>query len=146
MLRAIHESTEEIEVLIDNSQVLFRVGDTEITSRLIDGNYPDYRQLIPSSSETGITLETSEFMRLVKIAGLFARESGGSITVRPRNKTSNLPSSPSPLNMARTPPPPKQLSRMTGKLPLILDILSMPYLLSMNRLSLSGLVAVSHLV
>ena len=90
VLRAIHESTEEIEVLIDNSQVLFRVGDTEITSRLIDGNYPDYRQLIPSSSETGITLETSEFMRLVKIAGLFARESGGSITVQAEEQNQQL--------------------------------------------------------
>ncbi len=90
VLRVIHESTEEIEVLIDNSQVLFRVGDTEITSRLIDGNYPDYRQLIPSLSETAITLETSEFMRLVKIAGLFARESGGSITVQAEEQNQQL--------------------------------------------------------
>ena len=59
----------------------FRVGEAEITSRLIDGNYPDYRQLIPASSETNVKVSTSEFSRVVKISSLFARESGGGITL-----------------------------------------------------------------
>jgi DNA polymerase-3 subunit beta len=48
---------------------------------LIDGNYPDYRQLIPATSETNIVIDGSEFVRITKIAGLFARESGGSVTL-----------------------------------------------------------------
>ena len=81
VLRTITDTVDEIEVLFDESQVRFRVGDAEITSRLIDGNYPDYRQLIPAESETRIELPSAEFSRIVKIAGLFARESGGSITL-----------------------------------------------------------------
>lgn len=81
VLRTLNDSIEEIEVLFDNTQVRFRVGEAEITSRLIDGNYPDYRQLIPKESETVVTLAAGEFARIVKIAGLFARESGGSITL-----------------------------------------------------------------
>lgn len=80
-LRTINDGVSEIEVLFDNTQVRFRVGDAEITSRLIDGNYPDYRQLIPKESETNITVSTSEFTRIVKIAGLFSRDSGGSVTL-----------------------------------------------------------------
>ncbi len=81
VLRVIHDDISEVEVLFDETQVRFRLNDAEITSRLIDGNFPDYRQLIPATSETVITLPRSEFAQITKVAGLFARESGGSVTV-----------------------------------------------------------------
>lgn len=81
VLRTINEDIEEIEVLFDESQVRFRLNDAEITSRLIDGNFPDYRQLIPATSETVVKLPRTEFAQITKVAGLFARESGGSITI-----------------------------------------------------------------
>ncbi len=81
VLRTLSDGIEEIEVLFDDTQVRFRVGEAEITSRLIDGSYPDYRQLIPNESETVVTLKTDEFARIVKVAGLFARDSGGSVTL-----------------------------------------------------------------
>lgn len=81
VLRTLSDDTPEVELLFDESQVRFRAGDSEVTSRLIDGNFPDYRQLIPASSETSIVIEKAEFARITKIAGLFARESGGSVTL-----------------------------------------------------------------
>jgi DNA polymerase-3 subunit beta len=81
VLRTITDDIGEVDMLFDETQVRFRVGESEITSRLIDGNYPDYRQLIPDTSETNIELNASEFVRITKIAGLFARESGGSVTL-----------------------------------------------------------------
>ncbi len=81
VLRTVSDDVDEVEILFDETQVRFRAGEAEITSRLIDGNFPDYRQLIPASSETSITLEKSDFVRITKIAGLFARESGGSVTL-----------------------------------------------------------------
>lgn len=81
VLRTITDDLTEIEVLFDDTQVRFRLADGEITSRLIDGNFPDYRQLIPSTTDTTITVQKNDFTRIVKIANLFARESGGSITL-----------------------------------------------------------------
>jgi DNA polymerase III subunit beta len=81
VLRTISDDVDEIEILFDETQVRFRAGEAEITSRLIDGNFPDYRQLIPATSETNITLGKAEFVRITKVAGLFARESGGSVTL-----------------------------------------------------------------
>jgi len=81
VLRTITDDVSDVDMLFDETQVRFRVGESEITSRLIDGNYPDYRQLIPKTSETTLTIETNEFTRITKIAGLFARESGGSVTL-----------------------------------------------------------------
>ncbi len=81
VLRTIDDDVNEIEVLFDETQVRFRISDAEITSRLIDGNFPDYRQLIPATSESTITLPRTEFAQITKVAGLFARESGGSVTI-----------------------------------------------------------------
>lgn len=81
VLRNINDESNEIEILIDNTQVRFRIDETEIISRLIDGNFPDYRQLIPTSSEVSAIINKADFTRITKIAGLFARESGGSVTI-----------------------------------------------------------------
>lgn len=81
VLRTIVDETETVEVLFDESQVRFRINDAEVISRLVDGNFPDYRQLIPEKSDITATMNKSEFTRVNKIAGLFARESGGSVIV-----------------------------------------------------------------
>lgn len=81
VLRTIVDDGEEVDILFDETQVRFRINEAEIISRLIDGNFPDYRQLMPKHSDTTITINKSEFVRIVKIAGLFARESGGSINI-----------------------------------------------------------------
>jgi DNA polymerase-3 subunit beta len=79
--RVVPEDCDEVTILIDESQVRFRMNDIEVTSRLIEGNFPDYRQLIPKDTEIHASLSRSEFTRVTKIASLFARESGGSVTV-----------------------------------------------------------------
>lgn len=81
VLRTIVDDSETIDVLFDESQVRFRINEAEVISRLIDGNFPDYRQLIPSKSDITAVMDKQEFNRVTKIAGLFARESGGSVTV-----------------------------------------------------------------
>lgn len=82
VVRVMGDDVSEVEVLFDENQVRFRFADTEITSRLIDGSFPDYRQLIPKTSDITIEVDKNEFSRITKIASLFARESGGSITIK----------------------------------------------------------------
>lgn len=79
--RVIPEDCETVEVMFDDSQIRFNMGDIEVTSRLIDGNFPDYRQLIPKTTENTAELQAAELVRVTKIASLFARESGGSVTI-----------------------------------------------------------------
>lgn len=80
-LRTLTDSVEEVDMLFDETQVRFRIGDAEVVSRLIDGNFPDYRQLIPKEVTTSAIITREDFVRITKVAGLFARESGGSVTV-----------------------------------------------------------------
>ena len=78
VLRSVSESVDEIETIFDDHKVEFKVGDIIIVSRLIDGKFVDYRRLIPSS------------MRIVKIASLFARDSGGSVTIEVNEDESKI--------------------------------------------------------
>lgn len=82
VVRAMTDDVEEVEVLFDDNQVRFRFADSDITSRLIEGNFPDYRQLIPKQTDTSFTIQKDEFTRITKIASLFARDSGGSVTLK----------------------------------------------------------------
>lgn len=80
--RVLPEDCDEIKMLFDSQQVRFLMNDIEITSRLIEGTFPDYRQLIPKSSEVSFGCDKDELMRITKVASLFARESGGSVTIK----------------------------------------------------------------
>lgn len=82
VVRVLSETTDTVTVLLDPTQVRFRMDDIEITSRLIEGNFPDYRQLIPASTDITAITDKDELTRITKIASLFARESGGSITIQ----------------------------------------------------------------
>ncbi len=81
VMRAISDATEEIEVLFSESQVRFRVDETEIISQLIDGKFPDYRQLIPKSNEVKVLINKADFMQVSKISGLFASHSSSGVTI-----------------------------------------------------------------
>lgn len=56
-------------------QVVFRMKDVEVVSQLIDGNFPDFRQVIPRSYETRSVMSTDAFLKACKQAEIFARES-----------------------------------------------------------------------
>ena len=90
VLRSVADETGSLQILFDDTQVCFRTANTEIISRLIDGKVPDYRQLIPLKSETVVEIKKSDFGRITKIASLFARESGGGITIKASQETSLL--------------------------------------------------------
>ncbi|HET9721981.1 MAG TPA: DNA polymerase III subunit beta [Candidatus Saccharimonadales bacterium] len=82
LLRIISDTDKEVVVTHDDQQVLFHVGDISLVARLIEGNYPDYRKLVPSKFATIAKLTRADFMNITKVSSLFARESAGSITIK----------------------------------------------------------------
>lgn len=81
LLRIMDSGDNEIKILNDDQQILFTSGDIELTSRLIDGTYPDYRKLIPSNFSVQAEADKNELLSAVKISSLFARESAGSVVI-----------------------------------------------------------------
>jgi len=70
---------KEAEVIASKNQILFRVGLTELTSRLIEGKFPEYLQIIPTTSKTTALVSISELALGIKRVGLFARENNNNI-------------------------------------------------------------------
>lgn len=72
------ESEDDIEVSFDkeNNQIIFALGDTVLSSRIIEGEFPDYEKIIPSSSVCVLNIDKREFEKSVKLASVFARDSG----------------------------------------------------------------------
>ena len=65
------ENGQTIEVMCASNQVRFTVGAAALTSRLIEGNYPAYEQIIPDAYKTRIFCSTDELLRAVRRASLF---------------------------------------------------------------------------
>lgn len=82
LVRIIPDDQDELIILIDENQVRFRLQDIELTSKLIEANFVDYRQLIPKQSDITVIVGKDEFSRITKVASLFAKESAGGITIK----------------------------------------------------------------
>jgi len=71
LVRIIGEKNEQVKIIPESNQILFDMGETQLISRLIEGEYPNYEQIIPKDFETQTVLNKSDFINAVKLAGLF---------------------------------------------------------------------------
>ena len=62
----------ELSMLLGNNQVLFDLGSAVIISRLIEGEFPDYQQVIPPASENKINVGREQFLLAIKRAALLS--------------------------------------------------------------------------
>jgi DNA polymerase-3 subunit beta len=69
------ESEVTISAAAAEKQLIFSLGDIEIVTRLLEGDYPDFEKIIPSSFGTSIEADVDELVRAVKSAAIFARDS-----------------------------------------------------------------------
>ncbi len=76
------KSDEDIEVTVSKNQIFFSVDKIKITSRLIEGQFPNYQQVIPKDSLTKVPLNVSELSLVLKRINLFAKENNNKILLK----------------------------------------------------------------
>jgi DNA polymerase III subunit beta len=76
------EGAVQMIVTPNRSQVLFHTEQLDLVSRLIEGTFPNFRQIIPKEHTTRAVVETKEFAAAVKSAALFARDSSNIIRLK----------------------------------------------------------------
>jgi DNA polymerase-3 subunit beta len=69
-----HSDAEEVTVSVRQNQVVFAIGAMVLSSRLIDGQFPNYRQLLPESFEHELHLDGSELREVVRRVSLLAQK------------------------------------------------------------------------
>lgn len=63
---------ENIEVALSENQALFRIGDVVLGTRLIDGNFPEYKRLLPTTFEREISVPREDLIATLRRVSLFA--------------------------------------------------------------------------
>ncbi|MGI6484014.1 MAG: DNA polymerase III subunit beta [Candidatus Dojkabacteria bacterium] len=84
------EEWVNIYILEDRNQVLFRLSDVDLVSRLIDGEFPEYKQIIPTGFETKCLIKRDDFLNSLKVVNIIARSVLGNKMVLDINKEGKL--------------------------------------------------------
>ncbi len=85
-VRTLHEirrlvgDTPQFELRLGENQIMVATDSATLVSRIIEGEYPNYKQIIPQKSDTTVEMDVQEFSDAVKTAAIFSME--GSNTVR----------------------------------------------------------------
>jgi DNA polymerase III subunit beta len=72
-LARIAQDGDTVEVGVHENQVVFATGDAWLTSRRIDGQFPNYRQLLPEGFEHDVTLPRGEILDVVRRVGVMVQ-------------------------------------------------------------------------
>ena len=78
------EQQDPIELIIPSSrsQIVFHLTNIELVSQLIEGSFPDYKQIVPKGYSSRTVVSTQELLKAVKVAFLFARDAANIIRVK----------------------------------------------------------------
>lgn len=71
-----------VEITMNSQQIEMHVGSTRLLSRLIEGKFPDYEQIIPKGDMTTVSLPSKELTTAVKRMHYFAKEMNNNLTFK----------------------------------------------------------------
>ncbi|MCK9379324.1 MAG: DNA polymerase III subunit beta [Candidatus Moranbacteria bacterium] len=77
LLRIIGNDEKNVKIFVEDNQIFFELDGIQLVSRLINGKYPDYRQILPQKFETRVVMAKSDFLRATKIASIFTDNRSG---------------------------------------------------------------------
>ncbi len=69
----IRDEEGDVRIVFTENQIIFRTQDVECVSKVVQGQFPDYHSIIPSSFTTKAVIEREELIRAIKATSLFSR-------------------------------------------------------------------------
>ena len=75
------DDSQDIKISLTENQIFFSFGSTNLVSRIIIGNYPDYKQIIPKNEKVKIEINRSSFVKAIKAAGIFSKTGINDISI-----------------------------------------------------------------
>jgi len=87
IIKLIDNSTKKVQFILEEGQIFINLDeDIFIVSRLINGKFPDYKQIIPKEYATQIVAQKDECMRSVRLSGLFSDIKSAEVLLKVRSK------------------------------------------------------------
>lgn len=84
------EKEIKLEIDKDNSQIIFSLAGSILSSRLIEGNFPDFESIVPKSHTTLVSVDRNELLDAVKLTAIIARDSANVIKLVVEENKLNL--------------------------------------------------------
>jgi DNA polymerase-3 subunit beta len=84
LMRILSETDEPVDVMLAQAkgQVIFKVDTTELVTRIIDGQFPNYQQVLPSSHTTRAVVEREDLLAAVRLSALIASSAANVVKLR----------------------------------------------------------------
>jgi DNA polymerase-3 subunit beta len=79
--KLLDKAEENVKVTLCKNHVLFTVGDIQFLTRLIEGTYPNYEQVIPSSNDKKILVDRAQFLKTARRVAIMSRERSNAVKV-----------------------------------------------------------------
>jgi DNA polymerase-3 subunit beta len=89
IIKIIEELKEEIEIIFEQDQIAIKTDKIYLVSRIVNGSFPDYKQILPKEYKTKITVLKQDFIQQLKIANVFT-DKFNQVTLGADAKTSKL--------------------------------------------------------
>jgi len=93
ILRVFGDFSGEVSVCFNKNQISFSSENTYLTSRIIDGVFPDYRQILPKGATTEIVVLKQDLLNALKLSNIFSDKFNQvNLLVKPKDKIFELSS------------------------------------------------------
>jgi len=93
ILRIFGDTTESLKVCFNKNQISFSSENIYLTSRLIDGVFPDYRQIISKDSSTNAVVLKQDLLNALKLSNIFSDKFNQvNLSIKPKEKILELSS------------------------------------------------------
>jgi len=71
-----------MEMVAENNQVIFEYDNTQLISRILEGNFPEVEKIIPTEFGTEVMVDKEDLIRGVKAVSIFARDNSNIVKLR----------------------------------------------------------------
>lgn len=87
MIKILEDSMDKpVSISIDDSNIVFTVDGITLSSRLVEGKYPPYQQIIPTEFKTTVVADTQELMAALERAEILVKDGGNNLVKLNINK------------------------------------------------------------
>jgi DNA polymerase-3 subunit beta len=79
--RFLNDKSKTVKVVLGGKHVLFKIDDMQFLTRLIEGVYPNYEQIIPTSNKNVLTVDREALSRSLRMVSIMSKEMGSAVKV-----------------------------------------------------------------
>lgn len=93
IIKVFEGAEDDVKIILQNNQISFRTDNIYLTSRVVNGSFPDYKQIIPKNPTTKAVVLKQDFISSLKISNIFSDKYNQVIlTIKPDEKVFELES------------------------------------------------------